>query len=439
MATTNEPLPLDDDIILPDLGPFRPPSGYRFEEELDGPAPRPRAEILKRGRYASKQRRSAWALLVVGAILTALGPLPAVQTMGLYFLPLAYLTYIGLVVLAFSGLQFVLNAVRSGPYRYVEEGVPVVARVLALRLVPAVIYEGQATQYRFDALIEYLDPESGEPTTAEAQSSPFMADARQGLTTSYRLGDHATAVYLPHDPAKTIKLYGFLDLRPDLGLVRRDASPEASPAKAIATVLAAVGIFAALFWNLYAFGRFSPVQISTAASVAVGAAGAIGLGGGLLRFLRAEQVKARRKRDERNAEALARGEAIEPDFRRKRGPFGDHGLIMTTILIAGSLLMGGLTFFCWAITANALLDGSPASTRPLLIDEAIQVTHKALFREYKLKYHFVDDPGTKHEFLSTPSHIDTFDGPLALAEIHAGRFGWPWVKDIRPMPHRLGP
>ena len=112
---------------------------------------------------------------------------------------------------------------------------------------------------------------------------------------------------------------------------------------------------------------------------------------------------------------------------------------MTLILVAGSLLLGGLTFFCWAITANAWLDGSPATTRPVLIDEAVQVTHKALFREYKLKYHFVDDPATKHEFLSTPAHIDTFDGPLAVAEIHAGRFGWPWVKDIRPMPHRQGP
>jgi hypothetical protein len=299
-----------------------------------------------------------------------------------------------------------------------------------------VIYEGQPTRYRFDALFEYLDPESGEPRTAEGQSSDFLADARHGLTTSYRVGDYATAVYLPHDPAKTIRLYGFLDLRPDLGLVRRDATPEASPAKAIATVFAVVGLFAALIWNLYAFGRFSPLHVSTAAAVAVGAVGAIGLGGFLLWWLWAEQAKARRKRAERNAEAVARGEAIEPDFRRKRGPFGDHGLFVILILFAGSLLMGGLTFFCWAITANAWLDGSPATPKPILIDEMVEVTHKAIFREYKIKYHFLDDPATKHEFLSSPAHMETLDGPLALSEIHAGCFGWPWVKEIRPAPHR---
>ena len=440
MTAPDDPRPLDDDIVVTDdFGPFRPPSGYRFEDELDGPAPRPRAEILKRGRHATKQRTSAWALLVVGAILTALGPLPAVQTMGLYFLPLAYLIWIGLVILASGGLGLVLNAARSGPYRYVEEGLPIVARVRALRLVPSASHEGQATRYRFEALFEYLDPETGKPRTAEAASSDFLADARSGLTTSYRVGDYATAVSLPHDPAKTIKLYGFLDLRPGLGLVRRDASPEASPVKTLLVVAAIVGFFAALLWNLLAFGRFEPVRITAASVAPVVAVGAIGLGVPVLWSLAAGQARNRRKRDERNAEALARGEAVEPEVGRKRGPFGDHGLLVTGILAFGALMLGGVTFYGWALTANALLDGSPATTRPVVIDEMVQVTHKALFREYKIKYHFVDDPATKHEFLSTPAHMDTFDGPLALAEVHAGRFGWPWVKEIRPTPHRQAP
>ena len=441
MPSPDAPRPLDDDIVLTDdLGPFRPPSGYRFEDELQGPPPRPRADELKRGRYATKQRTTALALLVVGAILTALGPMPAVQTMGLYFLPLAYLTWIGLVILAFGGLGLVLNAVRSGPYRYVEEGVPIVARVRALRLVPALIHEGQATRYRFEALFEYLDPESGETRTAEAPSSDFMADARSGLTTSYRVGDYATAVYLPHDPAKTLKLYGFLDLRPGLGLIRRDAAPEsASPLKTLLTVAAIVGFFAALVWNLYAFGRFEPVRISAASVAPVVAVGAIGLGVPVLWSLAAGQARNRRRRDERNAEALARGEAVEPEVGRKRGPFGDHGLFVTGILIFGALLLGGLTFYGWALTANALLDGSPATARPVAIDKMIHVTHHGIIREYKIKYHFFDDPKTKRDFLSTPAHMDTFDGPLALAEVHAGRIGWPWVKEIRPFPHRMAP
>ncbi len=428
---------LDDDIVLTDdPGPFRPPASYRFEDELQGPPPRPRAEILKQGRYAAKQRQTNWALLVVGAILALLGPLPIVQTMGLYFLPFAYLTWIGLVILAFGAVGLVTNALRSGPYRYVEEGVPIVARILALRLVPSVIYQGQATRNKFEATFEHLDPETGEPRSAVGPSSDFLADMKDRLTTSYRVGDYATAVYLPHDPIKTLKLYGFLDLRPDLGLIRRDGVTPSSPIKAVLAILTVASIFAVVIWNVYAFGRFSPVRISTASAVIVGGIGAIGLGGYLLWWLAARQSKTRRTREERNAEALARGEAVEPDLGRKRGPFGDHGLIMTLILTAGLLLLGGVTFFCWAITANAWLDGSPATAKPILIDEMVQVTHKAIFREYKIKYHFLDDPKTKHEYLSSPAHLDTLDGPLALAEVHAGRFGWPWVKEIRPAPHR---
>jgi hypothetical protein len=428
---------LDDDIVLADdPGPFRPPSDYRFEDELQGQPPRPRAEILRQGRYAAKQRRTTWALLVVGAILAVLGPLPIVQTMGLYFLPLAYLTWIGLVILGFGGFGLITGALRRGPYRYVEEGVPIVARILALRLVPAVVHEGNVTRYRFEASFEYLDPETGEPRTAVGPSSDFLADFKDRLTTSYRVGDHVTAVYLPHDPAKTLKLYGFLDLRPDLGLIRRDGAPPSSPIATVLAILIVVSIFGVLIWNLYAYGRYTPVRISTASAAIVGGIGAVGLGGIVLWWLASQQSNARRKREERNAEAPARGEAVEPDTGPRGGPFSNHGIIMTVILAAGALLLGGLTVFCWAITANAWLDGSPATPKPIVIDEMVEVTHKAIFREYKIKYHFLDDPKTKHEYLSSPDHLATLDGSVALAEVHAGRFGWPWVKEIRPAPHR---
>ena len=111
---------------------------------------------------------------MTGAILALLGPLPIVQTMGLYFLPLAYLTWIGLAILAFGAVGMITSAMRSGPYRYVEEGVPIVARILALRLVPALIHEGQVTQNRFEATFEYLDPETGVLKAAVGPSSAFL-------------------------------------------------------------------------------------------------------------------------------------------------------------------------------------------------------------------------------------------------------------------------
>ena len=438
MSLSNKPRPLDDDIVLADdPGPFRPPSGYRFGSQAEtAPSPRPRPDLLKQGRYASKQRATNWAMLVVGAILSALGPTPVVQTMGLYFLPLAYLTYIGLVVLAFGGLGLVLNAVRSGPYRYVEEGVPVVARILALRLVPSAYHEGNPTRYRFDALFDYLDPETGKPTTAEGPSSDFLADARQGLTTSYRVGDYASAVYLPHDPAKSIKLYGFLDLRPDLGFVRRDAMPEASPAKAIVAVFAVVGIFAAIIWNLYAFGRFSPVQISPTDGrryVGRDRGDRPGRGRALVargpsrskarRTLRGDLRRRRgrgpgrgdRARHPPQARAVRRPRAVrDPHPRRRLAPHGRPDL-----LLLGHHRQRPARRLARHDEAPADRRGGPGHPPG------------PLFRRCKLKYHFLDDPKTKR-YLSSPAHLDTLDGPLALAEVHAGLFGWPWVKDIRP-------
>jgi hypothetical protein len=35
--------------------------------------------------------------------------------------------------------------------------------------------------------------------------------------------------------------------------------------------------------------------------------------------------------------------------------------------------------------------------------------------------------------LTSPEHLDAFQGNDGMAEIHAGRFGWPWVKTIHPL------
>ena len=263
----------------------RPAIGSRTS--CDGPSPRPRAEILKRGRYASKQRTTAWAMLVVGAILTALGPLPAVQTMGLYFLPLAYLTYIGLVILAFGGLGLVLNAVAEravslrrggGAGRRPRAGAPARAgRDLRGAGDPISVRrplriprprDGRAADRR--GAVERL------PGRREARADDLLPRGRLRhrpstcrTTRRRRSSSTASSTSAPTSASSAAT-----------------PRPTASPAKAIAAVFAVVGIFAVLIWNLYAFGRFSPLHVSTASAVAVGAVGAIGLGGCLLWSLR---------------------------------------------------------------------------------------------------------------------------------------------------------
>src|SRR6476620_10752235 len=98
-----------------------------------------------------------------------------------------------------------------------------------------------------------------------------------------------------------------------------------------------------------------------------------------------EQRRNRAKRSERNAQAVARGEAVERDEGRD-GWFGADGLIMGLIIVAGSLLLGGATALCWCFTANALLDNAQAQDRPAQIEQMVSVTHSFLFREYKIEY-----------------------------------------------------
>jgi hypothetical protein len=82
---------------------------------------------------------------------------------------------------------------------------------------------------------------------------------------------------------------------------------------------------------------------------------------------------------------------------------------------------------------NALLDSSPAQPRLVRVDDLIMRTHNLIFREYLIKYRFLDENEEKREFLSTPDHIKKFSTNLAIAEVHSGYFGWPWVKDLKPV------
>jgi hypothetical protein len=99
--------------------------------------------------------------------------------------------------------------------------------------------------------------------------------------------------------------------------------------------------------------------------------------------------------------------------------------------VAGLGLLTGLVGFTLALSANALLDRSPAEFRPAQIDEMVMVTHNLIFREYEIKYHFTDGDPKRRDYLSTPFEMGQFQGDFAAAEVHAGRFGWPWVKALR--------
>ncbi len=411
---------------------FQPPSLYTFESELQGPVPRPVPDRIRLGPFEQRRRKAVLAAVIAGVLCFALGQAPFWRELGYYILPLKYLRLIGLGILVCAAIGYLRIRFAAGPYRYIERGIPLVARITALVKAPSLIYNGQPTQHAFNAAIEYRDPDSREVMTAQVQSVPFDSGRKDSYTTTYQEGQYVTAVCLPGRTAKTIQLYHFLNFHDGLGVVRRSSgSGGDSTAKTVAAGVAIAAIVFVLFWNVYAFGRYHPVAFNYAAAAWPMVIGGIVLGGAFLVGTYLADRKERSRRMARNAQAQARGEAVEAGAASFWSQPGPAAWFVRIILFVGSPLLGAVITLCACFTLNALTDTSPAEYRPVKIDEIIMTTHSGIFREYAVKYTW---PGSdeKQSFMTTPRHIATLlDVEEGVAEVHQGRLGWPWVKTIR--------
>jgi hypothetical protein len=297
-------------------------------------------------------------------------------------------------------------------------------------LRPTLVVNGQPSTYVFSAVLEYRDPDTGVLVGKQVDSRDFSASAKDKYRTSYRVGDYVTAVYLKSNSAKTLRLYGFLELRPDVGLLRAQATRPPSLLKTVLGVSAVFGFLGVLFWNVYAFSEYQPLELAFNQIALPMGVGGVLLGGPIISWLALRQARARRDLAGKNEKALAAGEAVELE-PRKRGPFGAHGFVLTLVIGAGALLLGAAMVVSWCITANALMDKSKPEFRPVEIVEFWSTTHSFLFREYEIEYRFAGEQQTR-KLLSTPARMRRFRTQRGVAEVHAGRFGWTWVKELAP-------
>src|SRR5205807_1992899 len=90
-----------------------------------------------------------------------------------------------------------LHVAPSGGCKYIRYGQPVVARVVGLASTPRIIVNGVSLLHHIVALIEYQDPTTSALRRAEAKSQPFLSLERANHTTSFRVGDYVTAIFLP--------------------------------------------------------------------------------------------------------------------------------------------------------------------------------------------------------------------------------------------------
>jgi hypothetical protein len=417
------PVPLEFDVT--------PSASHAFEPELTGMPPRPVPDALGEGPYARRRRAAIVALAVAGAFCLALSRAPGVDVLARYLLPLGYLLWIGVAALLLAGVLYVELSLRRGPFRYVSEGLPLAVRVVDLIKTPTAIVNGTPSTHAFVAAVVFRHPESGELAQAQVKSNDFSSARKDAYDTPFKVADTVTAVYLPGRLEKTLRLYAFLDLSPDVNLTPR-GRPRAtdSPWKLAAMLAAIPVIFLALFANVYAFGRYQPLDFSFHQTRVPMIAGGLLLGGALFASLYLSHRAEQRELQRRAAAAHATGAAVE-----RGAPFlggGLHGWFLRVVMVAGAPLIGGLTAVCWCFMANAWLDRSVAVPAPATVTNMVMKTHVLMFREYELEY-VLDGSSKKHTMMTTPEHLTSFTTPQGVAWLREGRLGWRWVQTVTPV------
>lgn len=414
-----------------DLGLFEPPEGYEFESEFQEDPPRPVPGVVRFGRYVAGQRAAFRGWVTFGLVCLTLAPLPFVQRLGWTILPLGYLTWIGLAGLAIAVIVGLRAKLAPGPRRYIVEGIPIVVRIRALAQVVTDTYNEQPTLFAYVAVVDVRDPETGEVRQVQTVSPKLSDGQRKVHQLTYRVGDYATGVLLPGQPVEEVRLYGFLGLNPDVGLVRDMAKRRGGVLQAIGVGAVMVVFLGGLMWCLYGFGRYHPFEFDYRQALWPALAGSVVLGGGLLGAIYAGGRSERRRRAERNEQAAAEGGPVEIGTAKSKA----GGVLGVLVLVAGALVLGAAVTLAACFSTNAILDASPPTLRPVELRELSMVTHNLIYREYVAEWAFPGAAET-HELRMSPDEMYWLAnrpvGVEGVAVVRGGRFGWPWIQTIVP-------
>jgi len=411
--------------------PFAPPKEYQFEPELLGKLPRPVPPELRQGLHGLSRYASMRACLIVGFLCIASAETSFVQTASYYFLPLTFTRWIGALFLLAAGWEYFQDVREAGPYQYMKLGTPFIARVLQLVCQPTAYYNGQPTRWKIFAGIEYPGPDG--TLVRELTPSFDLGNRAHQYTTSFKVGDYVTGLYWEGaKPGERRRLYGFLGLKPGLGVVPRVATHQGlfiDQLKVIGGAFALIfGLLAAMFYG----GRALPIDVPGRGfwlgCLALPLVAAVPLH----RWLVARAAARMSAWAATTQAAHANGEVLVHDPRGAAIP-RPHGKRGTAVLVF--LLYLGTLF--GVASLNALLDRSQPEAVPVRIDRLIHTTWNGCIRDYSIKYHLLDPQtgnqiGSEESFATTATHMETFKTRAALARIGRGAFGWRWVRTIEP-------
>lgn len=423
-------------------GWVEPPPNFVFPPEFLSPTPRPVPARFHEWGYLRRRRLSLWWTAVGAVACAILARMHFVRVLGAFVPALRYLDWgAGICVVGFVG-EWAYAALGFGRERFLRHGRPVPALIVDLRKSPASSHGGVAVTYHFVAKTLARDPDGGAVTAFELESPPFHARKKDDFEIDLVLGQFVPAVFLPGRFAKTLTLYGFLELDQKHKLVY-DATIE-GPARRRSTAripLMTIGGLALLLIALYSGAFYFPLDVPAALLVVSGCIGAA-LGGMVVVWLWRESRHEVAVMRENAVTACSEGRAIETIPTTLFARPGAFAWYQRIIVIPGAPLLATAAVLMFLVTLNAVLDSAPAAAKPVKVIGLNQTTYEGgLYRSYSVKFSIDDEScGCEHDFPVMPDKIRTFvgrDGRVvknAMAMVRPGYFGWPWVERVDSPP-----
>lgn len=416
VLSTEQILLLDDDSLAIDI-----PSECELPEELRSIAPRRIPDQLYRCKRIRVPFLMSWIAIGVFVASVAAGATPIGE-------PWARIAFWSVAIVGLVGTVGVLTSRRE--LRYVQDGVVGAGRILELRLVPAARYNGQTIALKHVVSLE-LVLSDGSAAVHEFTGLQIKADG--GRQADLRMGDLLPIVWLPGQFRKTAQIYAFLSFNQDKVLTRKTGEASSLWQKA-GQALAVVAILAVLVGNLLLLMWCEPVAMNVPVVVTIGVVGALVLGGATLAAIVREFKRENLRAALRNQRAISEGHAIQEGASHVFLTNTPIGWLYRIVVVAGSLLIGGLTMVLWSFGANQFLDQAPPVGRVIEILGVEQVGGKS--PRTKVTFRPVDEPQGKYskEYAGRDlPRIPLVVGQQAQVDWHPGAFGWPWIGEMRAM------
>lgn len=376
-----------------------------MEAELLAPIPRPVPDSIRRHsrRRASESNTRRVSLTLLGLSLVGLFFQKSawMHSLGLYFTPFSQFYWVGWILAAIGlwGLFLFWHPWTKDPYRYLRQGIPLVGRVVDLRMEVATRVNGADSTFAYDVYLEYPDPESGEMAGARIRSAEFgHGTTRLGC----RVGDYLTAIYLPGQLATSLTLYGFTNTNPEADLLEKPDN--SGQVKALLAFFFGLGM---LFWGIFRF----PLSSEAFGSLFLACLPFIGGGGlaGYFYYRRRERECAEQFRQAVEEGSVVAGATV-------RGP-SRLGYIFLGLFCGGFLGAGALMW------VNGALDFRQPTVVPVQIKNAYCTTHQGLVKTYDVEY--VDPKTGKTEKAGvSPLELENATGGELVT--HRGALGLPW-------------